>query len=71
MSIPGQLGLEPFRRQAIGVVPDIGRYQADEDDDLFFNGRTWALTNQLGANTGDYARSIGAAYPQLGLELHP
>lgn len=72
MAISGQMTLDEFRLRAAGIVRDLERYQAEDDDDLFyFGGQVWALTNQLGANTGEYARSIGAAYPQLDFTLRP
>lgn len=72
MAISGQMTIDEFRVRAGGVVHDLERYQAEDDDDLFyFGGQVWALTSQLGAHTGEYARSIGAAYPQLDFTLRP
>jgi hypothetical protein len=46
------------------------RYQCKRDEDLFvLGGSTWVLTNQFGAQTAKYVRSMAAELPELAIDL--
>jgi hypothetical protein len=75
LAADGKLDSKTFRTQMSAMLTSRGnphspsRFFVDDDELIYFDGKTYAFNNQWGNQTLDVVDRIAAAHPQLRIQV--